>query len=205
MLFAFLGAVIALFFVLSIPVLVTKVTTTPVMVRNISVAVFLAIVGVVFQLNGPVALFIAGILVCSSLSVIERKEGTKLLLLEPAMICGLILMTVILKEDAGGLFAGRGIGPTIAHVEGVLYKNLLPIQAEFAGLFTLGGVLGVLLSIPLKPRINRWIERNSYVRSLKRQRELPETAVFGDRFAPWRLLMRGRRKLVARINRVTLR
>lgn len=203
---AILGPIIALFLVMSVPALVTGPTPFAYFARNFAVAIGVTSILLFSPFSIGVNLFLAGFLTCGCVAISGRREGIKLLALEPAMLFVLILLLIIVKEDAGGFFSGRGLGPTMSHLEGELYKRRLPIQSSHFGVFSLGGVCGILASVAARPRLLEKLNTYRARHALRQTRALPEADVFGDRiFAPWRMLRRGQRRLSARIHKVTLR
>ena len=199
-----LPAILILFTVMTVPAIVTRTASSRYYVRNIVVAVFLTFVVLNTKWAAGAALFLAGALVCGAAALWSRREGLKLLALEPAIATTLILFIIVLKGDAGGLFEGRGLSPSLTHLDGMFYKHDLGIRAHHFGVFTVGGIVGILACRPLKPVLLKKLRRVLELRELRRRRALPEAAVFGDKFfAPWRMIQRSRRRLSARIHRAT--
>ena len=200
-----LPTLLILFLVLTVPAMATGTASSRYYVRNIAVAIFLTFVVTAAIWATGIALFLAGALVCGSAALAHRREGIKLLALEPAVVATLIIFIIVLKGDAGGLFEGRGITPTLAHLDSMFYKHDLGIRTGHFGIFSIGGIGGILASHPLKPILTQKINRLMEIRELRRRRALPEAAVFGDKlFAPWRMIKRSRRRLSARMDRATL-
>ncbi len=199
-----LPAMLILFTVLTVPAMVTGTSTSPYYARNFAIAVFFAFVASTAHWATGFAIFLAGAVTCATAAMVSRREGVKLLALEPAIALALISLIIILKVDAGGLFEGRGLSPTLIHLDGMFYKHGLAIRTEHFGALTAGGIAGILASKPLKPILFKKLRRLNELREFRRRRSLPEAAVFGDRlFAPWRMVQRSQRRLSARIRRAT--
>ena len=200
-----LPAILIVFAVMTLPAMATRTAASQYYARNVAVAVFLTLIVVSSGWATGPALFLAGGVVCGAAALSHRREGLKLLALEPAIAAALILLIIVLKGDAGGLFEGRSLSLTLAHLDGLFYKHGLGIRSYHFGLFTIGGAAGIYASGPLKPILMRKVSRLQEWRELRRRRALPEAAVFGDKlFAPWRMIQRSRRRLSARMHRATL-
>ena len=200
----FLGSVLILFFVMSLPAMLTRAPVSSYIARNFVAALFISACLMLAFPTLPAALFLAGFGVCGGLALRDRREGAKFLALEVAVAALLILAIIVLKDDAGGLFRGRGLRPSLEHLEGSLYALGLPLRSQYFGLYFFGGALGWIASYPLRPRLQRKLAAVSWKLELRRRRALPQAAVFGDKmFAPWRLVKKSRRRLSARIDKVT--
>ena len=200
-----LPAILILFAVMTAPALVTGTASSRYYVRNIAVSLFLTFMVLTAVWATSLVLFFSGAIIYGGAALAHRREGIKLLALEPALAAALILLIIVLKGDAGGLFEGRGLSPTLAHLDAMFYKHELGLRSHHFGIFSVGGVAGILASRPLKPVLARKLGRLMELRELRRRRDLPETNVFGDKvFAPWRMIQRSRRRLSARIHRATL-
>ena len=201
-----LPTLLMLFTVMTVPVMATGIGASAYFIRNFVIAVFLTVVATTAHWATGIAIFLAGACMCGGAALASRREGMKLLAIEPAMAVALILLIVILKSDAGGLFQGRGLTPTLTHLDGLFYKLDLAVRTAHFGVFTAGGIAGIFASKPLKPILLKKLHRLMELREFRRRRALPEAAIFGNRlFAPWRIIKRERRRLSARINRATLR
>lgn len=200
----FLPALLILFAVMTMPALVTGTSSSAHYARNFCVAIFLTLIAMSAHWATGLAVFLSGAVVCGGAALVARREGMKLLALEPAIAAALILLIIFLKSDAGGLFQGRGLSHTLIHLDGLFYKHGVAVRTSHFGVFTVGGVAGIFVSRPLKPILLTKVNRLLELRELRRRRALPEAAVFGDRiFAPWRMIKRSRRRLSARIHRAT--